>query len=140
MIQGSCLCGSVAFEATKLTSSIAHCHCTTCRKAHGAAFATTARVARADFRWLRGQERLRSFESSPGKLRHFCGTCGTQLMAEWSNQPEIILRLGALDSDPGVRPSVHIWVSDAVPWLAYGPDLPQFSGGRGSQRVAGDGA
>jgi hypothetical protein len=136
MIQGSCLCGCVAFEATKLSSPIGHCHCTMCRKAHSAAFATTARVARTDFRWLRGQELIRSFESSPGKLRHFCGTCGTQLIAEWTDQAEIILRLGALDTDPGVRPTIHIWVADAVPWLTYGPDLPRLSGGRGSQPVA----
>ena len=135
MIRGSCLCGSIAFEATKLSSPIGHCHCTTCRKAHSAAFSTTARVARTDFSWVRGQELLRSFESSPGKLRHFCGNCGTQLIAEWTDQAEVILRLGALDTDPGARPSVHIWVSDAVPWLAYGPDLPQLSGGRGSQPV-----
>jgi hypothetical protein len=135
MIRGSCLCGSIAFEATKLSSPIGHCHCTTCRKAHSAAFSTTARVARTDFSWVRGQELLRSFESSPGKLRHFCGTCGTQLIAEWTDQAEIILRLGALDTDPGARPAVHIWVSDAVPWLAYGSDLPQLSGGRGSHPI-----
>ena len=110
MIQGSCLCGSVAFEATKLSSPIGHCHCTTCRKAHGAAFATTARVERPDFRWTRGVEFLRSFESSPGKLRHFCGTCGTQLMAEWVDQPEVILRLGALDATPCAAHGSHLGV------------------------------
>ena len=137
MIQGSCLCGSVAFEAAKLSSPIGHCHCTTCRKAHGAAFATTARVARGDFRWLRGTEVLRHFESSPGKLRHFCGNCGTHLMAEWIDRPEVILRLGALDTDPGARPVIHIWMSDAVPWLAYGPELPHLAAGLGSAAIGG---
>ena len=33
------------------------------------------------------------------------------------------------------RPVAHIWLSDAVPWLAYGRDLPQLVGGQGSQRV-----
>jgi len=135
MMRGSCLCGSVAFEATALSSPIGHCHCTTCRKAHGAAFATTARVERADFKWIRGAEHLRSFDSSPGKRRHFCGQCGTHLMAEWIDQPAVILRLGALDTDPQARPVVHIWVSDAVPWLEYGPDLPHLSGGRGSAPI-----
>lgn len=138
MIQGSCLCGAVAFEARSLASPIGHCHCSTCRKAHGAAFATTARVQRSDFRWVRGEDALRAFASSPGKLRHFCGRCGTHLMAEWVDQPTIILRLGALDTDPGARPSLHIWVADAVPWLAYGPDLPRFVGGLGSRRIEDD--
>jgi hypothetical protein len=132
MIKGSCLCGCVAFEAAKLTGPIGHCHCRTCRKAHGAAFSTTARVARDGFRWTRGDAELRHFESSPGKLRHFCGNCGTHLMAEWLDQPELILRLGALDTDPGARPVVHIWRSHAVPWLEYGPTLTQLTEGRGS--------
>jgi hypothetical protein len=140
MIRGSCLCGRVAFEATQLASPIGHCHCNTCRKAHGAAFATTARVTRGDFRWVRGEDALKYFESSPGKLRHFCGNCGTQLMAERVDQATVILRLGALDTDPGARPSLHIWMSDAAPWLEYGADLPQYSGGHGSARVDRAGA
>ena len=135
MIQGSCLCGAVAFEAAALSSPIGHCHCITCRKAHGAAFATTARVARRDFRWTRGEAELRHYASSPGKHRHFCGTCGTHLMAEWVDQDAVILRLGALDTDPGARPAAHIWMSDAVPWLDYGADLPQLTGAPGSRRV-----
>jgi hypothetical protein len=133
MIKGSCLCGAVAFEATRLSSPIGHCHCHTCRKAHGAAFATTARVDRPDFAWVRGESELRHYESSPGKLRHFCGRCGTHLMAEWTDMPAVILRLGALDDDPGERPVVHIWASHAVPWLEYGPDLPRLAEGRGSK-------
>jgi hypothetical protein len=130
MTNGSCLCGAVGFEAGDLAGPIVHCHCATCRKAHGAAFATTARVDRATFGWTRGQEQLRSIESSPGKLRHFCGQCGTHLMAEWQGKPNVILRLGALDTDPGARPAAHIWVSHDVPWLAYGADLPHLNESR----------
>jgi len=95
MIQGSCLCGSIAFEAARLSGPIGHCHCSTCRKAHSASFATTARVDREDFHWTRGQELLASFEFSPGKHRHFCSRCGTRLIAEWIDQPSIILRMPA---------------------------------------------
>jgi hypothetical protein len=133
VIRGSCLCGAVAFEADQLASPIGHCHCRTCRKAHGAAFATTARVDRSQFRWTRGDQMLRAFESSPGKLRHFCGQCGTHLMAEWVANPAVILRLGTLDDDPGARPAVHIWLADAVPWLGYCPEAPGYSGAYGSE-------
>jgi hypothetical protein len=136
MISGSCLCGRVAFEADELSSPIGHCHCRTCRKAHSAAFATTARVARQHFRWVRGTDQLKYYESSPGKRRHFCSNCGSHLMAEWIDQPVVILRLGALDSDPGTRPVIHIWVSHDVPWLEYGPDLPRLSEGLGSEAAA----
>ncbi len=44
-------------------------------------------------------------------------------MAEWPDQPEVILRLGCLDTDPEARPSAHIWTSHRVPWLAFPADL-----------------
>jgi ADP-ribosyl-[dinitrogen reductase] hydrolase len=70
-MKGPCLCGAVANEITGLDSAIEHCHCTTCRKAHASAFASTARVAREHFRWLRGEEKLGGYEASPGKLGDF---------------------------------------------------------------------
>ena len=37
-IRGSCLCGAVSYEITGSFKVIGHCHCSTCRKSHGAAF------------------------------------------------------------------------------------------------------
>ena len=123
-VQGSCLCGAVRYQVRAWAGPIAHCHCHTCRKAHAAAFASTARVARDDFVWLSGQDVLRAYESSPGKLRHFCGQCGSQLMAEWVDQAQVIVRVATLDGDPGLRPVMHIWTAHDVPWLQH-EGLPQ---------------
>jgi hypothetical protein len=135
MIEGSCLCGEVAFEADALAGAIGHCHCRTCQKAHAASFSTTARVLRDQFRWVRGEALLRHFESSPGKRRHFCSNCGTHLIAEWADRPNVILRMGAVDTDPGKTPAGHIWMSHALPWLDYGESLPRFSEGIDSVRL-----
>lgn len=123
-VQGSCLCGAVRYQVRAWAGPIAHCHCHTCRKAHAAAFASTARVARGDFAWLSGHDVLRAYESSPGKLRHFCGQCGSQLMAEWVDQAQVIVRVATLDADPGLRPVMHIWTAHDVPWLQH-EGLPQ---------------
>ncbi len=125
-MKGSCLCGVVSYEVDQFEGPIGHCHCRTCRKAHAAAFASTARVARGHFRWLNGQESLRSFESSPGKLRHFCANCGSHLVAEWVEQPRVIVRAATLDEDPGIRPAAHIWTSHDVAWLNYGDGIAAF--------------
>jgi len=125
-MKGSCLCGTVRYEAARLAGPVIHCHCQTCRKAHSAAFTTTARADRADFRWTAGEEAIGSFESTPGKLRHFCTRCGTHLVAEWVAQPQVILRLGSLDDDPGQRPTAHIWTSHEVPWLDHATAVPSF--------------
>jgi ADP-ribosyl-[dinitrogen reductase] hydrolase len=119
MLNGSCLCGAIQYQVDQLDSAIAHCHCRTCRKSHAAAFNTAARVDRGHFRWVRGRERLSSFESSPGKLRKFCSICGSHLIADRPVCSYIILRVATLDEDPGDRPQFHIWTSHRTPWLGF---------------------
>lgn len=126
-LRGSCLCGAVAYAISGPLGPIGHCHCRTCRKAHSAAFATTARVARDDFRWTRGEEVVAAFESTPGKRRFFCPRCGSHLVAAWTDADTVIVRVGSLDDDPGGRPLVHIWVSQRAPWHEINDSLPQFS-------------
>ncbi|MBB5448053.1 MULTISPECIES: GFA family protein [unclassified Paraburkholderia] len=124
--KGSCLCGSVRYEIEHLDSPIEHCHCVTCRKAHAAAFATTARVSRERFRWTAGKHLLRAFESSPGKLRHFCSVCGSHLIAERPIHAHILLRVPTLDDNPGQQPVVHIWTSHDSPWLLDADEAPHY--------------
>lgn len=124
---GQCLCGSVVYAVDRLDGPIAHCHCRTCRKAHAAAFASTARVDREHFRWLRGEAALGAFESSPGKRRYFCTVCGSHLMAERSRQAHVILRVATLDDDPGGGSAMHIWTSQRVSWLRDVAGIPQHA-------------
>jgi len=124
-MKGSCLCGAIEYEIDSIDMPVAHCHCRTCQKAHAAAFASTVGIMREHFRWLKGEEKLSSFESSPGKLRYFCSRCGSHLVAERVNQPHVILRVATLDEDPGITPQMHIWASHGVPWLEY-EDIPSY--------------
>jgi ADP-ribosyl-[dinitrogen reductase] hydrolase len=70
---------------------------------------------------------VKDFESSPGKIRQFCGECGSHIIAIREGQDQLILRVATLDADPEVRPVVHIWTSRDVPWLGTGdvPMLPE---------------
>ncbi len=126
-LKGSCLCRSIRYEITRIYMPIAHCHCTTCRKAQASAYATTAGVMRENFRWVAGEDMLSAYESSPGKLRYFCSRCGAHLLGGRAAQPHIILRVATLDDDPGIRPSFHIWESHDVPWVADAGPLPHYS-------------
>lgn len=125
-MKGSCLCGAIEFEVDQLDMPISHCHCRTCRKAHAAAFASTAGVMREHFRWIKGKEKLSAFESSPGKLRYFCSICGAHLLAERPAQHHVILRVAVLDEDPGIKPAMHIWCSHNVPWLQDEEGIPHY--------------
>jgi hypothetical protein len=136
MIRGGCLCGAVGYEAEALNGPVVHCHCRTCQKAHSAAFATTARVKRDAFAWTKGDKTRAAFESTPGKLRHFCPRCGSHLMAEWVDAQEVILRIGCVDQGLDARPVAHIWVSHVAAWDTTRDDLPRHSEAFGSAIVA----
>ncbi|RDE24188.1 GFA family protein [Motiliproteus coralliicola] len=124
MINGSCLCRKVSYNITGAVGEIVHCHCQTCRKAHGSAFSSVAAVADNVFK-LHGAEHLKSFESSPGKQRYFCSRCGTQVYAKRDNTEHVILRLGSLDDDPQAPEQKHIWVSEKASWYKINSDLSQ---------------
>jgi ADP-ribosyl-[dinitrogen reductase] hydrolase len=125
-MKGSCLCRGIEYEIDSIDMPMGHCHCQTCRKAHASAFASTAGVKREHFRWTKGQEKLSTYESSPGKLRRFCSVCGSHLVAERPAQSHVIVRVATLDDDPGITPEVHIWTSHDVPWLKY-EDIQSFA-------------
>ena len=57
-IRGSCLCGEVAWEISEPPESITHCHCSRCRKSHGAAFGTYMRSRAETFRFTTPTVRL----------------------------------------------------------------------------------
>lgn len=126
MVKGRCLCGGVRFEISGPIGRASHCHCSMCRKAHGAAFATYAAVQTTDFRWTSGKELVAGFRSSPHIVRTFCVRCGSNL--QWLNEraPERTeVALGVLDDDPRVKPTVHIFVADKAPWFEITDALPQ---------------
>ena len=129
MIRGSCLCGSIRYEVRGPLGPASHCHCSMCRKAHGAAFGTYSRVQRSDFVLVSGAEDIASYQSSPEVTRTFCRRCGSTLQFIRATRPNTFaLALGTLDDDPGVRPSMHIHVESKVPWLEINDGLPQHVG------------
>ena len=62
---GGCLCGAVRFEVAAPTKWCAHCHCSLCRRAHGAAFVTWFGVPNEQFHWTLGEERVCWYPSTP---------------------------------------------------------------------------
>lgn len=125
--RGSCLCGGVAYEIRGELGEFGYCHCRSCRKASGSAHAANAPVERTRFQLIRGSELVREFESSPGKLRAFCSTCGSPLYAYLRSTPDALrIRLGSLDTPLGKRPTAHTFVSDKADWDPIHDALPQF--------------
>jgi hypothetical protein len=127
--RGSCLCGAIRFEITGALGPIVMCHCGQCRKAQGGAFAVNAVVPVEDFTIVAGRDKLAAYESSPGKLRHFCRDCGSPIISTRTSAPGVVrVRIGTIDSLIDAGPRAHIFVASKAAWDAISDDLPQYAG------------
>lgn len=125
MYSGSCLCGDIAFAVDGPIEHIDQCHCSMCRKAHGAAFATYGGAAAEDFRMVRGEGLARRYRSSAKGSRLFCPRCGSVVPAKIADKP-VAIALGNVDQDPVARPKAHFFVESKAPWHDIVDDLPRF--------------
>ena len=129
-LQGSCLCAGIRYQINGPLTGALNCHCSMCRKAHGAAFRSRARVEARDFEFLHGEELMRFYESSPGTHRGFCGNCGSPIFSKFDDDKSCYgLPLGGLDFDPGIKPELHVYVSDKAPWHDIADPLPKYNEG-----------
>jgi hypothetical protein len=124
-ITGSCLCGAVRYEIRGRASPITICHCSQCRKFHGAAgpYATCRRekiaIEGSTLRWYRSSERVR---------RGFCGECGSSLF--WDRQDRAFLEIaaGTIDTPIEARVNAHIYVGSRAGWEHLDDGLPRHDG------------
>ncbi|WCM53273.1 GFA family protein [Pseudomonas sp. WJP1] len=127
-LQGSCLCRTVRYELKSPPKALSHCHCSQCRKGHGAAFASYASVPRADLHLIEGAGQIAAYRSSESVLRQFCSQCGSSLF--WSKSQGqyadwISIALGTLDTPFTPGKQRHIEVASKAPWYEIQDRWPQ---------------
>ena len=125
MSEGSCLCEKVRWRAPGRLDAVTHCHCSMCRKAHGAPFASYTGVPAKRFEWLSGEDTITRYESSPGMERTFCSGCGSVTPYSFGDDrmgiPAAVVGVGAEE----LQVSAHIFVAYKASWHRIGGDLPQ---------------
>lgn len=130
-LTGSCGCGAVRFEISEPLVGAAYCHCTRCQKRTGTAVQASAKVTPGSVTISDGEDRLRDWTPPGGLAKTFCEECGSHLFGRDPASGEIsIVRMAAIDGDPGVRPAAHQFVAYAAPWEDIRDDgLPRFDEG-----------
>ena len=124
-IKGGCLCGRVRYKINGPLFNADNCHCSMCRRQHGAAFSTYADFNPADFTWTSGEDSVKVYETSSGAGWCFCRECGSSLAGSQKGRITSIT-LGTVEGDPGIKPECHIFVGSKAPWYEINDDLPQF--------------
>ena len=133
-LTGGCLCGAVRFAVTPPTKWCAHCHCSLCRRAHGAAFVTWFGVERSRFELVAGGDHLVWYRSTPEAKRGFCSRCGSTLFFEgdrWAD--EVHIALAQMDGPIDRAPAAHVFYDTHVEWVVVGNDLKRLGGPTGNQ-------
>jgi hypothetical protein len=125
-LTGRCLCEAISYEISGELGPIYNCHCSKCRRWHGAMFRTRSAVEVKKFKWLSGEEYLAKYTLN-NTTRTFCSICGSNLISYFKNNPEYIgMPLGGLEQDPGARPLGNIFVASKSPWYEIADGLPQY--------------
>ena len=133
-LQGGCLCGAVRYEITAPLSTARYCHCTRCRRRTGTSSSANGLVPSSGFQLLSGRDSVRSYEPPTGVPKLFCSNCGSALFSGHPfSDEQVVVRLGTLDGDPGIRPQYRQFVDFAAPWEPIPDDgLPRYpDSGRG---------
>jgi len=128
---GGCLCGAVRYALDGSPDWAHHCHCSRCRRATGASFATNLFVPLEALRFTQGEAHVRSFRPPEAeRFTHaFCEICGGGLPFRNPKRGRTVVPMGSLDGDPGFTPRAHIFVGSKAPWVVVDDALPQHPEG-----------
>jgi len=126
MIKGRCECAKVQYEVDAELVDLCHCHCSICRKLHGAAFVTWGGVARNKFSYTSGENEIRKYAFSNKADSIFCDTCGSRLLVDFKPEADMLyITLGTVDGDVDYPLGFHQFVGSKAPWFEITDDLPQ---------------
>jgi hypothetical protein len=137
-VSGSCFCGAVRFSVRLPSLFCGHCHCSMCRRSHGAVYVTWFVVPRGQFVLASGEAELGRFRSSDHGTRSFCTRCGSSLFCESTQHPDVVdIVLANMHAPIDRAPACHIYFDDRADWVAVNDDLPRLGGATGLEPITG---
>lgn len=126
---GGCECGYIRYTISAAPIVVYACHCTICQTQSGSAFGMAMRIPAASFALTKGM--LKTFqriaESGQVFTNSFCPECGTHIHHQADRSPgQISLKPGTLDDTSWLRPSHHVFLRSAQPWVVIPEDAQGF--------------
>lgn len=118
--EGGCACGTVRYRMTSAPMFVHCCHCTSCQRQSGAAFAVNALIETGRVETLSGEPQAVTLPTDSGRphvvLR--CPTCQIAVWSHYGGRKEVaFVRVGTLDEPAAMAPDVHIFARSKLPWV-----------------------
>ncbi|MET0581691.1 MAG: GFA family protein [Pseudoxanthomonas sp.] len=115
LLSGRCACGQVVFQVMADTAC-AVCYCETCRRASGS----------WGMAWIDGVRSSLSingpvarWRSSAHAYRHYCASCGTQLLLlEDAEEENVEISVGSLDEQDRITVDHESYSASRPAWVA----------------------
>ena len=126
--EGGCTCGEVRYRITSPPLIVHCCHCRSCQRETGTAFALNAMIE-ADRVELRSGAPVTIVTPSLSGEGQKITRCPRCQIAVWSNYAGSgdrfrFVRVGTLDMPDALPPDVHIFTMSKQPWVVLPPEVP----------------
>lgn len=129
-MKGHCHCGAVFWESSAPVAWSCYCHCEDCRRNCAAPVTAFIGIPHDAVRW--GGEAPKTYRSSKGVERLFCGTCGTQMAYRNARDTaNLHLYTATLENPAALPPRFHVFHAEHLGWLNINDSLPRFAGTAG---------
>ncbi|MEM7292200.1 MAG: GFA family protein [Pseudomonadota bacterium] len=134
--RGRCMCGRVTFEYIGPENWCGNCHCESCRRNTSSPYTTFFGVPNEAYRFT--GETPKTYRSSPGVRRLFCGNCGSPIAYESDRFPdEIHFYVAGMENPEDYRPTHHVFYTEKLSWVEVGDDLPKHIKGSSGPTIQG---
>jgi len=125
---GGCACGEVRYRLTRAPLFVNCCHCRSCQRETGAAFALNALIETRAVEVLSGAPQAVDTPSDSGKGQRImrCPSCRVALWSHYGGAGAHIafIRVGTLDEPARFPPRIHIYTDSKLPWVQLPADVP----------------
>ncbi len=123
--KGRCLCGQVKVSAPGMSTGVAACHCSMCRRWSGGPLLAVECGTEVSFE---GEEHIGVYDSSAWAERGFCRNCGTHLFYRLKDGKQYIMPVGLFDDAEGLVLEAQIFIDEKPAYYRFADKTHDMTG------------
>lgn len=128
--EGGCACGKARYRISGAPMMVHNCHCRQCQQQTGSTSVVNGFWESERVELVSGELAEVTIPGGSGNPHTIarCNDCGTALFSYYGRLGRLMVavRAGSLDDPDSVKPDVTIFTAEAMPWVRFADDIPQF--------------